>query len=132
MKKKDRYKLLLYAKDQYSKDFNRDYEFKHLSKNTLHKLLKQHKHSCMTAWSYCCCGLYQNCWQEPYFAGNLDIFQERVDNEIRYVIDKTAKICRKDSRILYCESRQEVNVVIVARDILENDYLITFTNEEME
>ena len=51
---------------------------------------------------------------------------------IRYVVDKTAKICRKDSRILYCESRQEVNVVIVARDILENDYLITFTNEEME
>lgn len=58
--------------------------------------------------------------------------QERVDDVIRYVIDKTAKICRKDSRILYCESRQEVNVVIVARDILENDYLITFTNEEME
>lgn len=29
MKKKDRYKLLLHAKDQYSKDFNRDYEFKH-------------------------------------------------------------------------------------------------------
>ena len=133
MKKKDRYKLLLHAKDQYSKDFNRDYEFKHLSKNTLHKLLKQHKHSCMAAWSYCCYGLYQNCWQEPYFAGNWDTSrQERVDDVIRYVVDKTAKICRKDSRILYCESRQEVNVVIVARDILENDYLITFTNEEME
>lgn len=82
--------------------------------------------------SWAVVGLYQNCWQEPYFAGNWDMSQERVDDVIRYVIDKTAKICRKDSSILYCESRQEVNVVIVARDILENDYLITFTNEEME
>ena len=100
--------------------------------NVINKLLKQYKHSCMAEWSYCCYGLYQNCWQEPYFEGNWDMSQERVDDVIRYVIDKTAKICRKDSRILYCKDNNEINIVIVARDVCKNDYLITFTNEEIE
>ena len=95
MKKKDRYRLLTYAKNQYSKDFGRDYEFKYLSKKTLHKLLKQYKHSCMTEWSYCCYGLYRNCWQEPYFEGCWNMDQERVDDVIRYVIDKTARFVEK-------------------------------------
>ncbi len=51
------------------------------------------------------------------FEGNWDMSQERVDDVIRYVIDKTAKICRKDSRILYCKDNNEINIVIVARDV---------------
>lgn len=41
MKKKDKYKIFNYAKEQYSKDFNRNYAFKHLSKKELYKLLEK-------------------------------------------------------------------------------------------
>ena len=30
-----------------------------------------------------------------------------------------------------CETNEEVNIVIIARDVFQMDYLITFTNEEI-
>ena len=55
--------------------------------------------------------------------------QEAVNRSIKKIIDSTAKACRKDSRILYCEKDDEINVFIVARDICTTDFLITFTNK---
>lgn len=130
MKLKERYKVLNYAKKQYFEAFNRNYEFKKLSKKALYKLLQENKHSTMTEWSYCCYGLYRCCWQDPFAEGIWDMSQERVDEIIKDIIDRTAKICRKDNRILYCEDEVGVHVVIVARDVMSTDYLITFTNEE--
>jgi hypothetical protein len=130
MKNKDRYKLLNYAKKQYTEAFDLDLQFKPLSKKNLYNLLKEYKHSAMWEWSYCCHGLYQSCWQEPIEAGCWNLTQEIVDDIIRGTIDDTAKVCRKDSRILYCELVDRVDVIIVARDIYSADYLITFTNEE--
>lgn len=63
----------------------------------------------------------EGCWQET---------QKEVDNIIKSTIDSTAKICRKDSRILYCEDEYGIHVVIVARDIDACDYLICFKNRE--
>ena len=130
MKKKDRYKLLNYSKKDYSEKFNRNYEFKNMSKKDLCELLKQNKHSSMCEWSYCCYGLYRNCWQEPIEKGNWGMTQEWVDKCIKRTIDETAKICRKDNRILYCEDEHGVHVVIIARDVDSRDYLIFFTNRE--
>lgn len=130
MKKQDRLKLLSYAKEQYIEFFGLDYKFKKLSKKALYNLLKQNKHSSMCEWSYCCYGLYQNCWQEPYEEGIWDLTQNEVNNIIKAAIDGTAKICRRDNRILYCEDGQFVDVIIVARDVMKADYLIYFTNEE--
>ena len=121
MKKKDRYKLLNHAKKDYSEKFNRNYEFKKLSKKALYELLKQYKHSSMCEWSYCCYGLYHNCWQDT---------QKEIDDIIKSTIDLTARICRKDSRILYCENEYGIHVVIIARDVQTMDYLICFTNRE--
>ena len=101
MKTKERYKLLNYAKEDYSNIFDHKYEFKKLSKKALYKLLREIKHSCMCEWSYCCYGLYQNCWQEPIEEGIWGMTQEDVNKAIKSVIDDTAKICRRDSRILY-------------------------------
>ena len=129
MKKQKRYKLLNYAKKDYSNRFNCDYEFRKLSKSELHKLLKQNKHSSMCEWYYCCSGLYENCWQELIQAGCWQETQDEVDDIIKATINETVKICRKDSRILYCENENEIDVVIIARDICGCDYLITFTNE---
>jgi hypothetical protein len=84
----------------------------------------------MCEWYYCCYGLYQNCWQEVVQAGCWQETQKEVDDIIKNVIDSTAKICRKDSRILYCEDEYGVHVVIVARDVDACDYLICFTNRE--
>ena len=129
MKIKDRYKLLNYAKEYYSEKFNLDLEFKHLSKKELYKILKEYKHSSMCEWSYCCYGLYTCCWQDPFEEGCWGLTQASVDRCIKSAIDDTAKICRKDSRILYCKSDNQVHVIIVARDICATDFLIIFTNE---
>ncbi len=130
MKKQERYKILNYAKNQYSQTFNRDYQFKFLSKKALYKLLHTNKHSSMCEWNYCCYGLYQNCWQEPIEEGNWGLTQKQVNENIKYTINGTAKACRKDSRILYCKTEKYIHVVIVMRDICKTDYLICFTNDE--
>ena len=130
MKRKNRYKVLSYAKKQYSEYFGVNYEYRHLSKKALHKMLEENKHSVMCTWSYCCIGLHESCWQEPYFVGSWDMTQEDVDNAIKDAIDTTAKICRKDSRILYYEEHNVIHVIILARDVLKEDYLIAFTNDE--
>lgn len=129
MKRKDRYKLLEYAKKDYSEIFECDMEFKKISKKDLYELLKQNKHSVMCEWSYCCYGLYQNCWQDPIEEGIWDMTQEQVDKVIKSTIDDTAKICRKDNRILYYEGEDYIDVFIVARDVMKADYLITFMNK---
>lgn len=130
MKKQERYKLLNHVKKDYSERFNRNYEFKKLSKRALYELLRQNKHSSMCEWWYCCYGLYQNCWQEVVEEGCWQETQKEVDNIIKSTIDSTVKICRKDSRILYCEDEYGVHVVIIARDVKRHDYLICFTNRE--
>lgn len=128
MKTKERYKLLNYAKEDYSNIFGHKYEFKKLSKKALYKLLRENKHSCMCEWSYCCYGLYQNCWQEPIEEGIWGMTQKDVDKDIKSVIDDTAKICKRDSRILYYENKFGIHVIIIARDVMSEDYLITFRN----
>lgn len=130
MKKKDRYKLLNYAKMNYSEIFNRKYEFKKMSKRDLYELLRQNIRSSMCEWSYCCYGLYKNCWQDPIEEGVWGMTQGWVDKCIKRTIDETAKSCRRDNRILYCKDEHGVHVVIIARDVDSRDYLIFFTNKE--
>lgn len=130
MKKKDRYKLLNYAKKDYSEMFNHNYKFKKMSKRQLYKLLKENKHSSMCIWSYCCYGLYQNCWQDIVEEGCWQDTQKEVDRIIKHTIDVTSKICRKDGRILYFEDEYGIHVVIITRDINKDDYLILFTSRE--
>ena len=130
MKRQERYKILNYAKDQYSKMFDVDYQFKRFSRKKLHNLLKQHRNSCMCEWDYCCYGLYRNCWQEPYEKGNWGMTQKKVDAKIAGAIDKYAKYYRKDSRILYCDLRSSIDIILVMRDICKSDFLITFMDEK--
>lgn len=130
MKIRERYKILNYAKEQYSEAFDLDLQFKHLSKKALHKLLKENKHSSMCEWSYCCYGLYRCCWQDPVEEGCWGMTQDTVNKCIKDTIDLTAKACRRDNRILYCKLDNRIDVIIVARDIYSTDFLITFTNEE--
>ena len=58
--------------------------------------------------------------------------QKDVGKAIKSVIDDTAKICKRDSRILYYEDEFSIDVIIIARDVMACDYLITFTDKEME
>ena len=130
MKLKERYKLLNYAKKDYSEIFKSDYQFKKLSKRALYKLLEDNKHSSMCEWWYCCNGLYNNCWQELIEEGNWHATQKAVDSAIKEAIDSTAKICRKDSRILCYEDKGGTHIIIIARDVFACDYLIYFTNQK--
>ena len=129
MKRKDRYKVINYAKKQYSEEFNMDFQFKYLSKKKLNELLKKYKHTSMYCYQYCCYGLYTNCWREPFEDGINLLNQKQVNEIIKSTINLTAKLCRKDTRILYCEVDNGVEVIIVTRDIFKEDYLITFNNE---
>lgn len=124
MKIQQRYKLLNHAKQDYSKRFGHDYQFKKISRKDLHKLIDGNRYALMCEWWYCCYGLYKNCWQEPYEKGIWGLTQQGVDTAIKEVIDSTAKICRKDSRILYYEEDCGIHIVIVARDVLQCDFLI--------
>lgn len=130
MKKKERYKILNYAKKQYSEEFLHDYQFQHLSKNELLKLLKAHDYSSMCEWSYCCRGLYECCWQELVSEGVWDSTQEVVNNTIKWVIENTARYCKKDARILYYKTESATHIIIIARDVMYCDYLITFQNKK--
>lgn len=128
MKRRNRYKFLNRVKKDYSEAFKQNYEFKKLSKKALYKLLQENKHSNMCKWYYCCEGLYHNCWQDPYAEGIWNMSQKQVNKIIKNAIDETAKICRRDSRILYYEKEDAIYVIIIARDVMSVDYLITFTN----
>ena len=75
MKKKDKYKIINYAIKEYSDKFKRDYARANISQKQVKELLKMYKHSGMAEWSYCCYGLYQNCWQEPFEEGVWGITQ---------------------------------------------------------
>ena len=130
MKRQERYKILNYAKDQYSKTFDVDYQFKRFSRKKLYSLLKQHCNSCMCEWDYCCYGLYRNCWQELYEKGNWGMTQKLVDAKMAGAIDKYAKYYRKDSRILYCDLGSSIDIILVMRDICKSDFLITFMDEK--
>ena len=130
MKIKDRYKLLNYVKNSWSERCHSDFKFRSLTKSELYKFLAFYKHSFMIEESYCCNGLYECCWEEYIEAGNWELTQEKVDEIIKQTIDSTAKLCKKDSRILYRKSYNGVQVVIVARDVNKVDYVICFTNDE--
>ena len=43
--------------------------------------------------------------------------QKDVDRAIKSVIDNTAKICKRDSRILYYENKFGIHVIIIARGV---------------
>ena len=129
MKKKDKYKIINYAINEYSNIFNRSYKRTNISQSYVEELLKMYKHSVMCEWSYCCYGLYQNCWQEPFEEGIWGITQNRVEEIIFNTVCKLSKHCKRDNRVgLYLEDNA-VHMVIVARDLpgFRADYLFTFT-----
>lgn len=129
MKKKERYKILNYAKKQYSEEFKIDYQFKRISKSTLLFLLEEYYNASeMCEWSYCCYGMYTCCWQDLTADGVWNMTQEDVNKSIAATIKNCMKYCKKDNRILYAEREDCVEIVLVMRDIMAADYLITFKN----
>lgn len=132
MRKKDRYKLINYAMKQYNEIFNLNLQYKELTTRQVEKLLKENKHSCMCEWSYCCYGLYTNCWQDPIEDGVWGLTQEVVDRIILNTFKRVRKHLKRDRRIGYYEDERGTHVVIVARDLPKDrcDYLITFTDKE--
>lgn len=131
MKKKKKYQLIKYAIDEYGKEFNYNYKRMDVFHKQVKELLSKYKHSSMCEWSYCCDGLYHNCWQEPFFRGNWGLTQKQVDEIIYETVRRLAKKCRRDSRIACYSDENSVHIVMIARDLPEYraDYLFTFTNE---
>lgn len=132
MKKKDKYKLISYALNEYSEIFKCQYEKIHIDKNRFIELFKEYKHPSMCEWSYCCRGLYQNCWQEVIAEGIWFMTQESVNLIILNIFSELYKTCKKDNRIGMYKDDIGIHMAIIARDLPKYrcDYLITFTNEE--
>ena len=131
MKKKEKYKIINYAVNYYREIFKRDYQFKHISLKQVKELLHTYKYSEMCEWSYCCYGLYKNCWQELYYEGNWGMTQKEVDEIIYDTFKDLSKQCRRDNRIVCCEHDGDIYVIIIARDLwFKADYLFCFTNNE--
>lgn len=134
MKKKDKYRLIDYALKDYGKKFNHNYKRKYISCREVEKLLSENKHSVGAEWFYCCYGLYENCWQDPFEEGVWDMTQEYVDDWILNTFKSLRKQCKRDNRIGVYEDKDDnsIHVVIVARDLQEYkcDYLFIFTDRE--
>lgn len=131
MKTRDKQALISYVINEYNQIFKVKYERVKLSKRYLWSLLDTYKHSGMCEWCYCCRGLYNNCWQEPYFEGNWGMTQTYIDDSIKRTVEWVAKANKRDGRIAMYTDEIGVHVLIVARDLpLKADYLITFTNVE--
>ena len=132
MKKKDKYKLISYAVNEYNEIFDLKLVRMDLSLKYCKDLLKKYKNSEMCEWSYCCRGLYSNCWQELFREGNWDMSQQTVDKIILNVFKRSRKACKKDKRIAIYDDGDVVHMVIIARDLPGHkcDYLFGFKNEE--
>lgn len=132
MKRKEKQKLINHAVNEYSKIWERNYKPTYINKKKVKQLLKEYRHSSMCEWSYCCYGLYKNCWQEPYFEGNWDLTQKEVNDIILDIFTSDLlKKCRTENRMFYCEEDGKVHLLIIARDLNSNDYLFAFSKEEV-
>ena len=133
MKIKDKYKVLNYAYDDYNRTFNHNYQRRKFSKRLLLDLLKENKHSSMCEWSYCCYGLYRNCWADPYEEGVWNLTQKDVDKILYDTICELSRSCKRDNRLGIYKEKDITHVVVIARDLPRHcrDYLFTFTNKEL-
>ena len=130
MKKKDRYKIINYAFNEYEEIFKRKYTRKYISPKSVEQIMKAIPHVVLTEWEYCCYGLYENCWQEFYEEGVWGLTQQQVDNKIKRICKALAKDCRLDDRMGYYVTEDSVTILIVARDIVQSDFFITFLKNE--
>jgi hypothetical protein len=132
MKKQDRYKIIDYAIKQYNNIFGLNYVKTHISIKDIEKLLKENKHSSVCEWSYCCNGVYNHCWEEPYYEGICNLTQKDVDKYILNTFKRVLKDSKKDERIAICKYKDYINVIIILRDLnkYKVDYLFTFTDIE--
>lgn len=132
MKIKEKYKVLNYAFDDYNRTFNHNYQRRKFSKKLLLDLLKENKHSSMCEWSYCCYGLYKNCWVDPYEEGVWNLTQKDVDKILHDTICELSKTCKRGNRLGVYKDKDVTHVVVIARDLARHceDYLFTFTNKE--
>lgn len=111
--------LVNQIKKNYSKCFNHKYRFKEISEKTLYNLANKSKNFTICQWWYCCYGLYKSCWQ--------DLIEK---DKFKFIIDSTAEVRKKNNRILYYADKSNVYIIIIARDILQCDYLFQFEKEE--
>lgn len=128
MKRKDKCKIISYAKNQYNEIFKHDYKYTYKSKKDIELLLKQYPESIMCRWDYCCYGLYNNCWQEPIEDGIWNYTQEDVNNIILDTFtSELLRKCRTEKRMLCYEENNIIHMVVIARDLNDKaDYIFAF------
>lgn len=128
MKIREKYRVFNHARREYSRIFSQGYEFRQMSYKNLVSLLKANEHSSFCEYWYCCHGLYSNCWQDPFEEGVWSMSQEDVNVLLAGVLKRTRKYLKNKHRVLYFEDSYGTHVVLVTRDVLWRDYIITFTN----
>lgn len=128
MKIKEKCRLFNHARREYSRIFSHSYEFTKMSYDKLVSLLKANKHSGFCEYWYCCYGLYRNCWQDPFEEGVWSMSQEDVDVLLAGVLKRMRKYLKDKRRVLCFEDSIGTHVVLITRDVLWRDYVITFTN----
>lgn len=130
MKIKEKYKMFNHARREYSRIFDKDYDFTQMSYSELLGLLKSSKQVDYTEYWYCCHGLYSNCWQDPFSEGVWGLTQAGVNALLAEVLKETRKYLKNKYRVLYCKSDDLTHVILITRDVQLCDYIITFTNNE--
>lgn len=129
MKIKERYKFFNHARRDYSKIFARNYEFTQLSYKKLAALLKNSKYAGYCEYWYCCHGLYNNCWIDPFEEGVWSMSQNDVDMLLTAVLKESRRWLRNKYRTLLCEDSYGTHIILVTRDVQLCDYVITLAND---
>ena len=133
MRKKDRYKIIDFAVNQYRDIFKVTPVPVKLTNKRLTELLEGHGNYSICEWYFCCYGWQKNCWQDFYKEGQWGLTRD----DVKKMIIKAAKNCAKDRcgehRTYMCYTEKYTGVYLIMRDTDHQcDYLIAFQNKDAE
>lgn len=116
MKKKDKYKIINYAVNDFNETFGTNVTRHKYSKKYIDELFKKYKYWSMVEASYCCYGWKNDCWQDIVQEG---VWNFTIDSARKYIkdtiIDKR-KLLLKCNRLYIEEKEGLIDILITLRD----------------
>ena len=124
--------LVKHAVDDYNQQFEAKYKIKEASMNQLIEWIEQYDGAAIAYWSYCCRGMFANCWIDEYSKGTWGMKKEDVVSLIIGAFEEREKQFNREHRIAIYESEDAISILLIGRDLkkYKKDCIILLYNEE--
>lgn len=103
-----------------------------MNKKYILNLIKDYKIHSMAEYSFCWKGMEESCWTELIEEGNWGATKEDVEksikDNIKYVKKYLYNRSKYGDRMFISQDENSVNIYIFMRDIIAQDYFISFKN----